>query len=118
MHSVGLRPKKYLSSKPSIALPRREVGGWIILDVRDVAAALEDERLQPFLAELFSRPAAGDAGADDDRVEGSCGHEWVSTVEAALLSFSGGGRGRDGLYWPANRLFHKSMGARFGVPAG
>ena len=33
-----------------------------------VAAALEDECLQPFLAELLRRPAPGDTGADDDGI--------------------------------------------------
>src|SRR6266513_856605 len=42
----------------------------VVLPVLHVAAALEHERLEPFLAQLLGGPAAGDTGADDDRVVG------------------------------------------------
>jgi hypothetical protein len=51
-------------------LPGEQVRGRIILDVLDATAALENERFESLLTELLRRPAAGDAGADDDRVEG------------------------------------------------
>jgi hypothetical protein len=58
-------------------LPRSQVGGGVVLDVGDVAAALQHQRFQPLLAQLLGRPAAGNAGADDDGVEGvfgGCAH--------------------------------------------
>jgi hypothetical protein len=51
-------------------LPGRERGGGVVFDVLDRPAALEDERAEPALGELLGGPAAGDAGADDDRVVG------------------------------------------------
>ncbi len=42
----------------------------VVLDVLDVLAALEHQHPQPALGELLGRPAARDAGADDDGVEG------------------------------------------------
>ena len=49
-------------------LPGHQVRRRIVLDVLDVAPALEDERLQPLLAELLRRPSARDPRADDDCV--------------------------------------------------
>src|SRR5690606_6858906 len=49
-------------------LPGLLVLGDIIGTVRERSAAVEHERLQPFLAEFFRRPAPGDPGADDDGV--------------------------------------------------
>ena len=54
-------------------LPRREVGGGVVLDVFDRASALEDERAQAAFGQHLRGPPAADAGADDDRVVGVTG---------------------------------------------
>jgi hypothetical protein len=40
----------------------------VVLLMLDVAPALEDERPEPFLAQLLGGPSAADSGADDDGV--------------------------------------------------
>jgi len=43
-------------------------GGGVVFEVFDRAAPFEEERVEAVFAEFFCRPAAADAGADDDRV--------------------------------------------------
>ena len=61
----------HLARQPTAVreLPGREIRGGIVLDVLDVAAALQYQRLQALLAQFLGGPAACDAGADDDGVE-------------------------------------------------
>ncbi len=53
-----------------------------VLDVialgNDSTPRFEDERVQAFFGELFGGPAAGDSGADDDRVVGIGCHSNLS----------------------------------------
>src|SRR5690606_22594196 len=49
-------------------LPRPFERVDVVLDVLDVLAALEQQDVEPFLRQLLRGPAAGYAGADDDRV--------------------------------------------------
>src|SRR6185437_15945616 len=49
-------------------LPGIEIRCLIIYDVPVVGAAFEHERLEPFLRELFRRPASADTGTDHDRL--------------------------------------------------
>ena len=49
------------------------LGRGRVLAMTDHASAIEHQRLQALLGQLFGRPAAADAGADDDRVvESTC----------------------------------------------
>ena len=54
-------------------LPRCAVSRRVVLDVLHVAATFEDEGFETFLAKFLSSPAAGNARADDDGVEGVVG---------------------------------------------
>src|SRR5215204_3827155 len=79
-------------------LPWLDVHGGIVLDVLHAAAALEDERLEALLAQLLRGPAAGDARADDDRVEGGGVGQRESELHAKR-------RRRRGLRRPSARIF-------------
>src|SRR4029079_12747945 len=51
-----------------LQLPRRgEIR--VVVAVRDVAAALDQQRLEPALAQFLGGPTATDPGADDDGIE-------------------------------------------------
>ena len=50
-------------------IPRVLVEGRIVLAMLHLPAAFEHQRLQALFAELLGRPPAGDAAADDDRIE-------------------------------------------------
>src|SRR5512133_669085 len=67
-------------------LPRLHVLDEVRCGV-DRAARLEDESLEPALGKLLCRPAAADAGADDDRIE-MCrlSHERVPRRSATFVA--------------------------------
>ena len=82
-------------------LPRVFQRGRIVVAVFHVAAALQDKRAQAGLAEFLRRPAAADAGADDDGVKcvlARAGSRGVirhrERVEATGANFSSPRRGR------------------------
>jgi hypothetical protein len=67
LHVLGVRLRRG-EAAAARQLPRIHVHRGVVGDVTHHPAALEDQRLEAFLAQLLRGPAAADAGTDDDRV--------------------------------------------------
>ena len=86
LHRVGPIVARGIALPSERHIPRRFGFGGIILLVPDFAPALDHQHLEASLGQLLGRPAAGDARADDDRIElhGLNRHQPKSTAVQSL----------------------------------